>query len=86
LYCATIGVYLGGEKDLLDDSLAHTHWKRDRKQLMLEAFDGCMQCETFCNQLGAVNDLRLWASTNIVMFSTCQYIHWRGLAVRKSTS
>ncbi|PON20033.1 hypothetical protein TGAM01_v211093 [Trichoderma gamsii] len=60
LYCAQIGVYLGEEKDRSFSLSAHESWKTDRKTLMHRAFQACIQCESFCGSMGAINDLTLW--------------------------
>ncbi|KAJ5081130.1 hypothetical protein N7456_013368 [Penicillium angulare] len=66
LYCARIGVYLGGEKDKSFNFAAHQTWKSDRTMLMQRAFQACIQCESLCNYLGTVNDITFW----FIMLST----------------
>ncbi|KAJ5273662.1 hypothetical protein N7478_008787 [Penicillium angulare] len=66
LYCARIGVYLGGEKDKTSNFAAHQTWKSDRIILMQSTFQACIQCESLCNYLGTVNDITFWS----IMFST----------------
>lgn len=70
LFCAQIGVYLGGEKDKSFDFVAHKKWKSDRKTLMQRTFRACIQCETFCNQIGSVNDITLWFLLLVILFAT----------------
>jgi hypothetical protein len=59
VYCALIGVFLGGEKDRSPGSAAHHTLKSDRKALMQRAFRACTQCESYCDYLGAINDFTL---------------------------
>ncbi|KAJ5936846.1 hypothetical protein N7466_003296 [Penicillium verhagenii] len=70
LYCAQIGLYLGGEKDKSFSLYAHQGWKSDRKTLMQRAFKACIQCESFCDQVGAINDLTLWFTLLTILFAT----------------
>lgn len=70
IYCAQIGTYLGGETDKLFSLTAHEAWKSDRKTLMQRAFRACIQCESFCDQLGAINDLTLWFIMLNILFAT----------------
>ena len=70
LYCAQIGIYLGGEKDKSFSLAAHQTWKSDRKTLMQRAFQACIQCESFCDHLGAINDLTLWFLMLSILFAT----------------
>lgn len=70
LYCAQIGIFLGGEKDKSFGSTAHQTWKSDRKTLMQRAFRACIQCESFCDYLGAINDLTLWFLMLTLLFAT----------------
>ena len=60
IYCAQIGVYLGGELDKSFSLTAHQKWTSGRKTLMHKAFRATIQCESFCDQLGSINDLYLW--------------------------
>lgn len=70
LYCAQIGVYLGEEKDRSFSLSAHKSWKTDRKTLMHMAFQACIQCESFCGSMGAINDLTLWFIMLTVLLAT----------------
>lgn len=70
IYCAQIGIFLGGEKDKSFSLSAHERWKSDRKTLMQRAFQACIQCESFCDDLGAVNDLTLWFRMLTILFAT----------------
>lgn len=70
LYCAQIGVYLGEEKDRSFSLSAHESWKTDRKTLMHRAFQACIQCESFCGSMGAINDLTLWFLMLTVLLAT----------------
>ncbi|KAJ5641720.1 hypothetical protein N7490_005720 [Penicillium lividum] len=70
IYCAQIGVYLGGEKDKSFSLAAHETWKSDRKTLMQRSFRACIQCEAFCDHLGAINDLTLWFLLPTILFAT----------------
>ena len=70
IYCAQIGIYLGGEKDKSFSLAAHETWKSDRKTLMQRAFRACIQCESFCDHLGAINDLTLWFLMLTILFAT----------------
>lgn len=70
MYCAQIGIYLGGEKDRSFGLSAHETWKTDRKTLMHRAFQACIQCETFCDSMGAINDLTLWFIMLTVLLAT----------------
>jgi hypothetical protein len=70
MYCAQIGIYLSGEKDKLSSPPAHETWKSDRKTLMQRAFQACIQCESFCDYLGAINDLTLWFLMLTIVFAT----------------
>ncbi|KAJ5716352.1 hypothetical protein N7493_008263 [Penicillium malachiteum] len=70
ILCATIGVFLGEEKDELFGIDAHQTWRSDRQTLMQRAFRACIQCESFCNYLGAVNDFTLWFLLLTLLFAT----------------
>lgn len=70
IYCAQIGIFLGGEKDKTFSLSAHEMWKSDRKTLMQRAFQACLQCESFCDHLGAINDLTLWFRMLTILFAT----------------
>lgn len=70
IYCAQIGIFLGGEKDKSFSLSAHETWKSGRKTLMQRAFQACIQCESFCDSLGAVNDLTLWFRMLTILFAT----------------
>lgn len=70
LYCAQLGIYLGGEKDLSISLTAHKSWKSDRKTMMRKVYQACMQCESFCERIGAVNDLMLWFVMTTVLYAT----------------
>ncbi|KAJ5702426.1 hypothetical protein N7488_009974 [Penicillium malachiteum] len=70
MLCAQIGVFLGGEKDKLFGIAAHQTWRSDRQTLMQRAFRACIQCESFCNYLGAVNDFTLWFLLLTLLFAT----------------
>ncbi|KAL6886771.1 hypothetical protein GGI43DRAFT_418340 [Trichoderma evansii] len=70
MYCAQIGIYLGGEKDQPFSLSAHETWKLDRKTLMRRAFKACIKCESFCDYMGAINDLTLWFLTLTILFAT----------------
>ena len=70
LYCAQIGIFLGGEKDKSFGGTAHQTWKSDRETLMQRAFQACIQCESFCDHLGAINDLTLWFRMLTILFAT----------------
>ncbi|KAE9363900.1 hypothetical protein N431DRAFT_550594 [Stipitochalara longipes BDJ] len=52
-------VFLGGERDKSPGSAAHHTLKSDRKALMQRAFRACIQCESYCDYLGAINDFTL---------------------------
>lgn len=73
LFCAHVGIYLGGEQDKTFDAEAHKTWNSDRKTLMQKAFQACLQCESFCNHIGAVNDITLWFLLAAVLFATWCY-------------
>ncbi|KAJ6007697.1 hypothetical protein N7540_011673 [Penicillium herquei] len=60
IFCAQIGVFLGGEKDKIFGLATNQTLRSDRKTLMQRAFQACIQCELFCEYLGAVNDFTLW--------------------------
>lgn len=70
LYCAQIGIYLGEEKDRSFSLSVHETWKTDRKTLMHRAFQACIQCESFCGSMGAINDLTLWFIMLTVLLAT----------------
>ncbi|KAI2786462.1 hypothetical protein POX_g08848 [Penicillium oxalicum] len=70
IYCAQFGLFLGGEKDKLGSVLVHEAWRADRQTLMQRAFQACIQCESFCDSLGAVNDLTLWSRLLTILFAT----------------
>lgn len=70
IFCAALGVYLGDDKDLVDNYAAHKSWKVDRKTLMQMAYQRCRQCESLAHELGAVNDFSLWFSLLLVFFGT----------------
>ncbi|KAL3417429.1 hypothetical protein PVAG01_11429 [Phlyctema vagabunda] len=56
IFCALIGVFLGGEKDKPPGSATD---QSDRNALMQRSFRACIQCESYCDYLGAVNDFTL---------------------------
>lgn len=70
LYCCQTGNYLCGEKDKEVNFNADKAWKRDRKSLMQDAFRACLKCESFCDHLGAVNDLTLWLILEAACYAT----------------
>lgn len=70
MYCAHIGIYLGEEKDRSFSLSAPETWKTDRKTLMHKAFQACIQCESFCGSMGAINDLTLWFIMLTVLLAT----------------
>ncbi|KAJ5246293.1 hypothetical protein N7468_001276 [Penicillium chermesinum] len=70
LYCAQIGVYLGGERDKSFNPMIHKTWKSDRKTLMQKTFQMCLQCESFCNVVGSVNDFAIWFLTMTMLYAT----------------
>ncbi|KAF7718726.1 Fungal Zn(2)-Cys(6) binuclear cluster domain-containing protein [Penicillium ucsense] len=70
IHCAQFGIFLGGEKDKLGNISAHQPWKTDRRTLMCRAFEACLQCESFCDSVGAINDLTLWFRSLTILFAT----------------
>ncbi len=70
MYLGQLGVWLGGERDLATSPNAHKSWKSDRKSLMVKVYRACMQCESFCDGLGAVNDLMLWFISISLLYAT----------------
>lgn len=70
MYCASIGLFLGGEQDKSVDFLATRKWKSSRKNLMHRMFRICGRCESLCDQSGAVNDLMLWYLLMFTVFAT----------------
>lgn len=70
IYCAQIGVYLGGELDKSFSLTAHQKWTSGRRTLMERAFQATIQCESFCDQLGSINDLYLWFLMLNILYAT----------------
>ena len=44
--------------------------KTARQEVLLKAYDVCMQCRSFCDRLDQVNDLTLWLMISANLFAT----------------
>lgn len=60
IFFASMGLILASEKRLDIGSSEYPAKKLERNAMAVKAFHASMQCHTFCERMGRVNDLTLW--------------------------